>query len=51
MLNNYSNAAKLKKEALKILLKWLKEDDIKKLTKKFEEIDQENNGFITVAQL
>jgi Ca2+-binding EF-hand superfamily protein len=51
MLNNYANASKLKKEALKILLKQLKENDIKKLTKKFEELDEENKGFITVEQL
>lgn len=51
MLKTYGDATKFKKEALRILLNQLRENDIRVLTKQFETMDQDKNGIITVEDL
>jgi calcium-dependent protein kinase len=51
LLKQYGDATKFKKEALRILLNQLKESEIRQLTRKFEDLDRDKNGMITVQEL
>lgn len=51
LLNFYANTSRFKKESLKILLNQMKESEIKDLQLKFECLDEDANGVITVSDL
>ncbi|KAL4492626.1 hypothetical protein ABPG72_007739 [Tetrahymena utriculariae] len=51
MLRNHQSTAKFKKEALKILVNFLEEEEIQELKQIFRKIDTNNTGMIKIEEL
>jgi len=51
MFKNFRSGKKFKNEALKVMVNFLSEAELKKLTETFRSIDTENTGYISVIQL
>ena len=50
-LKRHIHSNKIVKEAMNVLIKTLKQDEIKQLNNIFRDMDKEHSGFITAAEL
>ena len=50
-LKRHIHSNKIVKEAMNVLIKALKQDEIRELNKVFRELDKDHTGFITASEL
>ena len=50
-MKNYNADARLKKEALRVIVKYLKLEEIEELRKAFIYLDEDKSGFVTFEGL
>jgi calcium-dependent protein kinase len=50
-LKQYTHANKIVKETMSVLIKTMKQDEIKQLNNIFKDLDKDHTGFITAAEL